>query len=155
MWLRSVDMPTGHREWITASFAGNAREIQRTLLAQLGPARGRGFGGEPGWLLPHGAIILELFADRADITFAPGNPLDCLEDLDKPHLPASFGDGIRLRSHTDLARLGIDDARGAYEGAMPCAAVGNYFAIKDDEGVTLWRRPHAQWNPELLRRCGT
>ncbi|HKO56390.1 MAG TPA: hypothetical protein VJ276_10965 [Thermoanaerobaculia bacterium] len=159
MWLRSTEMPTGHREWITASFAGSAGEIEKTLVAQLGPARGRGFGNEPGWLLPHGTIILEKFADRADITFSPGNPLDALEDLDRPHLPArlpgedailrdGFVIGVRLRSAADLARFGLGDVHAA-----PCAATGNYFVIEDAGGVTVWRRPHAQWSPDLLRHC--
>lgn len=164
MSLRSVDMPTGHREWITASFAGPAREIERTLLARLGAARGRGFGNEPGWLLPHGAIILELFGDRADITFSPGDPLDALEDLDRPHLPATlaggeailrdgFVIGVRVASVADLERLGIADARAALQAAAPCAAAGNYFAVKEAGGATIWRRPLAQWNPDLLRHC--
>jgi hypothetical protein len=159
MWLRSTDMPTGHREWITASFAGSAGEIERTLVAQLGPARGRGFGNEPGWLLPHGAIILEKFADRADITFSPGDPLDALEDLDKPHLPSTmpgeeailrdgFVIGVRLRSAADLARFGLGDVRAA-----PCAAKGNYFVVREADGVTVWRRPLAQWNVDVQRQC--
>ncbi|MBV9494154.1 MAG: hypothetical protein JOZ54_07905 [Acidobacteria bacterium] len=155
--LRTVDMPTGHREWITASFPGPLHGLEKTLAKELGQPRGRGFGNEDGWLFPHGALILERLGDHIDLTFSPGNPLDALEDLDQPHLPprhtnailrGDFPIGVRNASAEEFPA-----ARAALAGAAPCAADGNYFAVRDADGVTLWRRPLAMWNVEIQQRC--
>ena len=138
---RSV-MPDGPRQWITVSVRGDTAPVENALKAKLGAVTGRGFGGEDGWLLPSGGLIVERWKGRIDLTFSPGPPEDALEDLARPRLPS----------------MDSEDARAAVARAKAerrCVAHGNYFVVPEGDKVRVWRRPFAMWNVEIQEKCAT
>lgn len=167
MHLRRSDMPDGPRAWITLRVDAPPDEVASALVKALGPVTGRGFGDEEGWLLPTGGIILERFDDRAHITFSPGPPEDALEDLARPHLPDAIpaDAGLQPTFTNEGRRLvavhGTEAAVARATGVTvasrdKCVATGNYFVVRQADGITVWRRPFAMWNVDVQRSvsCG-
>jgi hypothetical protein len=166
MYLRRFAMPGGARAWITFRVEAPPKEVERALIAALGKVTGRGFGDEDGWLLPTGGLILERFEDRAHITFSPGPPENALEDLARPHLPdaidpksglrPTFTNGGRRLVAVHGTAAAVSRAVGVTAtGKEKCLATGNYFIVRQADGITVWRRPFAQWNVEVQRECAT
>lgn len=171
LYLRRSVMPTGPRQWITLGIRGDTAAVERVLKTELGAVTGRGFGGEDGWLLPGGGLIVERWKGRIDLTFSPGPPQDALEDLSRPRLPSHAGDGLTIDvlsiddAHRTLAAAGAghteDAVTAAIGGANPiaCVARENEFIVAQRLAsgrklrISVWRRPFAQWNEEIQRTC--
>lgn len=146
--LHEGEFPDGHRQWLVFR---SYRPIERLVRARLGPVTGRGFGDEDGWLLPHGALILQENAGATELIYVPGPAQDALEDLARPQLPSSAGDGELMYSPSSSRPVGIRYAADAT--STRCTAQGNLFVVEQPGSKTVWRRPFAMWNLDIQQTC--